>query len=456
MYNQRSDKILYIIAIDVFILLLSYLCVSSFYNYDYIKSNFFVLFFSLLIIMIALTIDDYSLIFERDYIKEFFATIKFNLLVLFVFSFVLLLGKHRFITDINHFSYTFIFTILIITTFAIYFSRQIFKNLFYMKTKKPVLLYMASLDNILIQNIVSELYDNDFMVCGIISRDGIKSAKQQIPVLNTIIDIQNFLINKSIEEIIVLKDSVSEFSEWETELVTLGLPLTVEINTTNENIFKYIGDKPFLTTAVVILNFRQVIFKRLIDISVAIFGVIITMLIAVVIFPIIRKESPGPLFFKQQRVGRYGKVFNMYKFRSMHVDAELMKSELLSQNEVSSDLMFKMENDPRVFPFGKKLRQWSLDEFPQFFNVLKGDMSIVGTRPPTLEEYQKYQPHHFKRLAMKPGITGVWQVSGRSNIKDFEEVVAMDLSYLNGWSLSKDIKIIFNTVMVILTKKGSW
>lgn len=117
--------------------------------------------------------------------------------------------------------------------------------------------------------------------------------------------------------------------------------------------------------------------------------------------------------------------------------------------------MFKMEDDPRIFPFGHKLRDWSLDELPQFINVLKGEMSVVGTRPPTLDEYHHYELHHFKRLTTKPGITGLWQVSGRSDITDFEEVVALDMKYIQNWSISEDIKIIAKTFGVVLKREGS-
>lgn len=166
-------------------------------------------------------------------------------------------------------------------------------------------------------------------------------------------------------------------------------------------------------------------------------------------------QSPGPLIFKQKRVGKNGKVFEIYKFRSMYTDAEERKKDLLAQNDLDTNLMFKMEGDPRIFPFGHKLRDWSLDELPQFINVLKGEMSVVGTRPPTLDEYRHYELHHFKRLTTKPGITGLWQVSGRSDITDFEEVVALDMKYIQNWSISEDIKIIAKTFGVVLSKKGS-
>ena len=144
----------------------------------------------------------------------------------------------------------------------------------------------------------------------------------------------------------------------------------------------------------------------------------------------------------------------MYKFRSMYMDAEERKKELMAQNEVQG-LMFKMENDPRITKVGAFIRKTSIDELPQFWNVLKGDMSLVGTRPPTMDEWEKYELHHRKRLAIKPGLTGMWQVSGRSNITDFEEVVKLDKQYISEWTMGLDIKILFKTVQVVFKKEGS-
>ena len=174
----------------------------------------------------------------------------------------------------------------------------------------------------------------------------------------------------------------------------------------------------------------------------------------IVLAPILLIESPGPLFFKQKRVGRNGRYFYMYKFRSMYRDAEERKKDLMDQNEMNG-LMFKMTDDPRITKVGKFIRKTSIDELPQFFNVLKGDMSLVGTRPPTVDEFKQYEGHHKRRLSMKPGITGLWQVSGRSDIEDFEEVVMLDLQYIDNWCVTEDIKIIFRTFKVILFGKGA-
>ncbi len=144
----------------------------------------------------------------------------------------------------------------------------------------------------------------------------------------------------------------------------------------------------------------------------------------------------------------------MYKFRSMYADAEERKKELMDQNEMNG-LMFKIENDPRVTKIGRFMRKTSLDEFPQFLNILKGDMSLVGTRPPTLDEFAQYSPYHKKRLSFRPGLTGMWQVSGRSDITDFEEIVKLDVEYIDNWSFMLDVKILFKTAFAVFKGDGA-
>lgn len=190
-------------------------------------------------------------------------------------------------------------------------------------------------------------------------------------------------------------------------------------------------------------------------------------LMAVLALVIYIDDPHGSPVFSQIRCGRDGKLFKMYKFRSMYLDAEARKAELMSQNRVGGGLMFKLDYDPRIIGCEKRpdgtikkgignfIRDYSLDEFPQFFNVLKGDLSLCGTRPPTVDEWEKYELHHRARLAIKPGITGLWQVSGRSNITDFEEVVELDKKYIREWSMGLDLRILLKTVLVVLGKDGS-
>lgn len=194
--------------------------------------------------------------------------------------------------------------------------------------------------------------------------------------------------------------------------------------------------------------------KRMIDICGAVVGLVLCGVISIFLVPAIKLDSPGPVIFSQIRIGKNGRRFKFYKFRSMYIDAEERKKELMKDNEMNG-LMFKMEDDPRITKVGKFIRKTSLDEFPQFFNVLIGDMSLVGTRPPTEDEFKKYNGHYKRRLMMTPGITGLWQVSGRSDITDFDEIVKLDLEYIDNWSLLGDIKILYKTVYQVIKREGA-
>jgi lipopolysaccharide/colanic/teichoic acid biosynthesis glycosyltransferase len=193
--------------------------------------------------------------------------------------------------------------------------------------------------------------------------------------------------------------------------------------------------------------------KRLIDILGALLGLALTALLLLPIGIAIWLDSPGPLFYSQIRCGLNGKPFRIWKFRSMVVGADRQKH--LVKNQAQGHI-FKNTNDPRITPLGRFLRRTSLDEFPQFWNVLKGEMSLVGTRPPTLDEVQKYERHHYQRLKVKPGITGEWQVTGRSRVSNFEEIVHLDLEYQRKWSILYDLILILKTIEVVLTRKGAY
>jgi len=193
--------------------------------------------------------------------------------------------------------------------------------------------------------------------------------------------------------------------------------------------------------------------KRFIDILGALVGLVITAILSIVIITAIKIDDPGPIFFGQTRCGWMGKRFRMWKFRSMCVDAEAKKAELQKLNQVKG-AFFKIDNDPRVTRVGRFLRRTSLDELPQFWNVLKGEMSLVGTRPPTPDEVETYEVPEWQRLDVKPGMTGEWQVNGRSSIRDFEDVIRLDLQYQKNWSLMYDLKLIFKTVAILFNKSS--
>lgn len=239
--------------------------------------------------------------------------------------------------------------------------------------------------------------------------------------------------------------------------VHVNIPILEKIlqNSKFDNInCSMVAGHPVAIFAPAVHNDREIILKKTTDFIGGLLGTVLSLPIILITAIPLLIESPGPLIFKQARVGKNGRIFNIYKLRSMYADAEKRKQALMAQNKMDGH-MFKMDNDPRITKVGKFIRKYSIDELPQFWNVLKGDMSLIGTRPPTVEEFEQYESHHKRRLSMKPGITGLWQVSGRSNIQDFEEVVKLDCEYIDTWSPALDIKILFKTVNVVLTHKGA-
>lgn len=214
------------------------------------------------------------------------------------------------------------------------------------------------------------------------------------------------------------------------------------------------GDYTVITYTRFQSSYKRMMIKRCMDIAGGLVGMLLTLVLLPFIALAIKLDSRGPVFFSQIRIGRNGRRFKIYKFRSMYMDAEERKKELEKANEMQG-LMFKIENDPRITRVGAFLRKTSIDELPQFYNVFKGDMSLVGTRPPTQDEFEKYNQYYRRRISMTPGLTGMWQVSGRSDVDNFDDVVKYDLMYIDNWSLKLDIKILFQTIGVVLFGKGA-
>ena len=418
-------------------------------------------------------LENYKNIVRRGYFEELKKTTQQITVVVAIVLIYLFFTKSSDTYSRSVFIQMWLFAILF--TYVVRWSRKLFVR---KKMKNQAFLdniiVVSSLENI--KNTISSLTEKDykgFCIKGIILLDRCEEKEiMEIPVLAT-----GEAGVKAIEESIV--DQVFIAGNRKNPIVQKILSACEEMGiTTHYDLGKYFkkvqntiieefAGHIVLTSSIKFADARQIFAKRVIDIVGSLIGIILTGILTIFIAPVIYCQSPGPIFFSQIRVGKGGRKFKIYKFRSMYMDAEERKKELMSQNRMKDGMMFKVDFDTRVIgnkilPSGKKkkgignfLRVTNLDEFPQFFNVLKGDMSLVGTRPPTIDEWEKYELHHRARLAIKPGITGMWQVSGRSNITDFEEVVKLDTEYIRNWSMALDFRILAKTFLAVIKKEGS-
>lgn len=451
-YVRRNNKFLFLGA-DFISLFIAYL-VSFDFSYSSKLTLYFFAVLGLLSLVLATMSEDYWTIAERGYLSEIKSTFLYVFKLVSMFTlYIAVLHRNDFIGAVRSFRLPAFIILLFILT---YITRCIAKKI----NKK----YVDDSRRIIILSEFSHLNDigelpSNYKVIAYANNEQV-DVYNSLPVIHNDDEIRNFLAKNRVDEIYANISSSTGLRDILKIFEVLGIPTKINITpllseTTGNTIVTFQGDNIYLTSAIKIATLRQMILKRFMDITLSLAGIVLMVIVGIVIFPIVKKQAPGPLIFTQTRVGQNGKKFKIYKFRSMYMDAEERKKELMSKNELSTDLMFKMDDDPRIFPFGHKIRAWSLDELPQFINVLKGEMSVVGTRPPTYEEYKKYDLHHFKRMQVKPGITGMWQVSGRSNILDFEEVVKLDMKYIENWSLRLDIKIIVRTIAVVLKREGS-
>lgn len=288
-------------------------------------------------------------------------------------------------------------------------------------------------------------------------------AITEIPCLGSLSNLETVLKENPVDEVVFVLPSecknidLKQYIELCQNIGVCYRIVPSMYSPDNEDFFSVekIQNIPTLTINNSRINASGLIYKRTLDFTTGILGCLILGLIYPFIALAIKLDSKGPVFFKQKRMGQHGRIFSVYKFRTMYQNAETRKKELMDKNEMQGQ-MFKLNNDPRITRVGKFLRKTSLDEFPQFINVLLGEMSIVGTRPPTLDEVSAYEQWHRKRISIKPGITGLWQISGRNKITDFNEVVKLDLKYIDQWNFRHDLYIIYKTMLVVLSRKGAF
>lgn len=440
------------------------------YSYDIYRIVALSLFISQF--LSAFFLQTFKNILKRGYYLEFVASVKhlvgvvlIDLAMLFFLHYSGLFSRR-------------IYGVMILIYFVLSYLTRIGHKAYLYKTNKVtegnrsvVILSTSAMADGVVENFMQPQFHN-FKIVGVYIMDEKVPHKQfgDIPVLGSDDDILDFVCHGWVDEVFIrVPEDVMVPKKLTDTLITMGITIHTCLITPDDFSTAYVerfGNYSVLTNSKKMVTYQQMLYKRLLDILGGLVGCILTVIIFIFIAPIIFIKSPGPIFFKQTRIGRNGKKFKMYKFRSMYMDAEERKKEYMAQNKMDG-LMFKMDDDPRIIGSERKgkdgkpkgignfIRNTSLDEFPQFFNVLKGDMSLVGTRPPTVDEWEQYDLKHRVRMSIKPGITGLWQTSGRSEITDFDEVVRLDSEYIKNWNFGTDLKIILKTIVVVLKRDGA-
>ena len=455
--------------------LLSFVVLGRWVNpYSHILYRKMALYLEVADAAVAFFVGTFSDVLKKGYYRNFVTTVQHAAIVFGLSVLYLFLSKEGQLY--SRLSLTITFILYVFITYAV---RELRKHEIYkqMENGSKESLFIVTTGDVAGQ-VVDKMMKNNYAryrMAGmaVIDTEAVGQTINGVDVVADALTAVDYVCQNWVDEVlIVISDSQpypKKLIDQLTETgVTVHLNLAKTLNMSGKKQFvEQIGPYTVLTTTMNYASARQLLIKRVIDILGGLVGCLLTAIIFIFVAPAIYISSPGPIFFAQERVGKNGKTFKMYKFRSMYMDAEARKAELMKNNKLGDGKMFKMDFDPRVIgnrilPDGTKktgigdfIRRTSLDEFPQFFNVLKGDMSIVGTRPPLVSETELYEPHHFARLAIKPGITGLWQVSGRSDITDFEEVVRLDTEYIDNWNVGMDIKILLKTVAVVLKKDGS-
>ncbi|MDO4269087.1 MAG: sugar transferase [Eubacteriales bacterium] len=423
-----------------------------------------IIFMCLLYMLVNIGVDFNHRFFRRGPFEELVNVVRMEAVFALIWV-VLLYVMHR-TDDLSRLVFGYF---IVINTVLTYIARLGFKQymirIYKHSRYSSRLLLVTSSERVgdVIDNLVSYREWNRVLAgVALLDRDGRGETCKGYPVVASRENLMDYVIHYDIDEVFIAFAGQVEpalLKSWVAEMEQMGVIVDLNIETFDmldhgNKSLNRVGKYAVVTFARNLLSTRGMIMKRMLDIAGGLAGMILLAAATVFVAPAIKLESPGPVFFAQTRIGKNGRRFTFYKFRSMYQDAEERKKKLMAQNEVHG-LMFKMKDDPRITKVGRFIRKTSIDELPQFWNVLRGDMSLVGTRPPTVDEFEQYEAKHKCRLSMTPGLTGLWQISGRSDIKDFDQVVKLDMEYIDNWSILKDIKILLLTVGVIITGRGS-
>ncbi len=435
---------------------------------DYTFDNHFDMYVNYGVFLLVMTLL-YSIVtdwnrdfFERGFFKEMWAVGKYDIIITVLSTTFLFFTKDAY--DFSRLVFVYFAIGNLISAYLLHIGFKEFMFRYYKKSmnsdKLMVITDSAHVDKVVDRIMESKHWNYELTYIAITDKDMVGQEIKGIPVvatLDNVIDLSTQVVLDRVfislpkTEITVVRDMILEFEAMGI-LCHYNIEMD-ELNLDGKEAGSFAGFS-VISFSIVNMDFRRLMIKRVFDVIGSLIGIIFTIVLYPFIALAIKIESRGPVIFKQERIGKNGRHFMIYKYRSMYQDAEERLAELKSKNEVEG-LMFKMEDDPRITKVGKFLRKTSLDELPQFFNVLKGDMSLVGTRPPTVNEFEHYNAHYKRRLSITPGLTGMWQVNGRSDIKDFDEVVRLDLEYIDNWSLRLDFKLILQTIGVVIFRKGS-
>lgn len=416
----------------------------------------------ILCMMYTLFLDGNRNFFKRDKWRELRYTVRYTLILLVGLVFILFLSK-----QIYAFSRMIFILFAVFNTVITYAAHMMFKKYMldeYRKSvnssKMLVLTNTAMAETVVHKLLQEKTYEYEVTSVALFDADKRGTDIEGVPVVATRENLFEVVVQMMVDEVFICLPGVStlEIRDLVQKFEEMGLTCHYNVDIfshSNPNTFvQKIAGYSVISFEKHSMDSRRLLIKRCMDIVGALIGCILTILITPFVALAIKIESPGPVFFSQVRIGKNGRRFKIWKFRSMYIDAEERKKELMAKNEMQG-LMFKMEDDPRITKVGKFIRKTSIDETPQFFNILLGDMSLIGTRPPTVDEFEQYNGYYRRRLSITPGLTGMWQVSGRSDIQDFDEIVKLDLEYIDNWSLRLDVKILFMTVYTVLAGKGS-
>ena len=472
-WTKHADFILIDVICQQFVLAVVYAMHFDAWLYADQDYRFLALFLMFSDVFVFLSFNTLHNVLRRGYYVEFRETMKHCFFVA-----VMAMSAMYVMNSRENYSKSILYSTLFYHIFLGFGCRLLWKWII-QKYRNPVVrkrLVLAVLDPETAEATMEQINHNpavNYRITGIIlNGEDDRTVIDDVPVVASISEAARYIRRKSVDAVYVdCSSSDPNVAELMDACIQMAIPVHYHVPAIyGEGVKYFVEQIEGQTVLITTLNYatpRERIAKRALDIVGGLIGSVIAVLLMIIIGPMIKKASPGPILFAQERVGRNGRHFKMYKLRSMHVDADEKKQELMEQNQIPDGLMFKMENDPRVIGneilpdgtckkgIGDFIRRTSLDEFPQFFNVLMGQMSLVGTRPPTVDEMEKYEYHHRARLACKPGITGLWQVSGRSKITDFEEVVRLDMQYIMNWSFGLDIRILLKTIIVVFKRQGA-